>query len=45
MKDKICDKKMKFEDCEIAILRNAVDKAQENIGAKIVKSPEVVKIL
>ena len=28
MKD-ICDKKMKFEDCELAILRTAVDNADE----------------
>lgn len=32
MKKEICDKTMKFEDCELAILRTAVDKAEERRG-------------
>ena len=29
-----CDKKMSFEDCELAILRSAVDKIGLKSGAK-----------
>ena len=44
MKD-ICDKKMTFQDCELAILRTAVDKAQEIQGKKVANSPEVKRII
>ena len=44
MKD-ICDKKMKFEDCELAILRTAVDKADEKQGRQVANSPEVKHII
>lgn len=40
-----CDKKMKFEDCELAILRQSVDLAQEKIGKRIINSPEVQEII
>ena len=38
MKD-ICDKKMTFQDCELAILRSAVDKAEEKQGRTVANSP------
>ena len=41
----ICNKKMKFEDCELAILRSAVDLAEKKISSKIINSPEVKKII
>lgn len=44
MKD-ICDKKMTFQDCELAILRQAVDNAEEQKGQKIANSPEVKRII
>jgi hypothetical protein len=44
MKD-ICDKKMSFEDCELAILRVAVDNAENKIGKRIVNSPEIKGII
>jgi hypothetical protein len=40
-----CDKGVKLEDCELAILRMAVDKAEEIEGISIVNSPEVKKII
>ena len=45
MKKEICDKNMKFEDCELAILRTAVDKAEERQGSKSANSPEIKKII
>jgi hypothetical protein len=44
MKD-ICDKKMTFNDCELAILRAAVDKAEDRQGRKVANSPEVKHII
>ena len=44
MKD-ICDKKMTFQDCELAILRSAVDKAEYQQGRKTANSPEVKQII
>jgi hypothetical protein len=41
----ICDKKMSFNDCELAILRAAVDKAEKRQGRKIVNSPEIKRII
>jgi len=41
----ICDKNMKFEDCELAILRTAVDKAEERQGRKTANSPEIKQII
>jgi hypothetical protein len=40
-----CDKKMTFQDCELAILRTAVDKAEEIQGRKIANSTEVKRII
>ena len=44
MKD-ICDKKMTFQDCELAILRSAVDKAEEKQGRTVANSPEIKSII
>jgi hypothetical protein len=45
MKQKNICKGLKFSDCELAILRMAVDKAEEKIGKRIVNSEEVQKII
>ena len=44
MKPKICDKNMTFKDCELAILRAAIDKSEEKIGKQITNSPDIIKI-
>jgi len=44
MKQKIC-KDLSFEDCELAILRIAVDNAEEKIGKRVVNSDDVQKII
>ena len=41
----ICDKKMTFNDCELAILRAAVDKAEEIQGRQTANSPEIKHII
>ena len=41
----VCDKKMSFNDCELAILRAAVDKAEERQGRKTANSPEIKNII
>ena len=41
MKD-VCDKKMTFQDCELAILRVAVDKAEEKQGKQITKTRPIL---
>jgi hypothetical protein len=41
----ICEKNMTFNDCELAILRTAVDKAEERQGKEIANSPEIKKII
>ena len=41
----VCDKKMTFDDCELAILRAAVDNAEEQQGRKTVNSPEMKNII
>jgi hypothetical protein len=41
----ICNKKMTFQDCELAILRSAIDKAEEKQGRNIVNSPEIKRII
>lgn len=45
MKDEICTKKMTFQECELAILRSAVDKAEARLGKLTANSPEVKKII
>ena len=45
MKKEICDKKMEFADCELAILRHAVDNAENKQGRQIISSPDIKKII
>ena len=45
MTKKLCDKKMTFQDCELTILRSAVDNAEQKIGKRTVNSPEIIKII
>jgi len=45
MKNKTCDKSMTFQECELAILRLAVDKAEEKIGRRVVSSEEIIKMI
>ena len=40
-----CKKNMSFQECELAILRQAVDKADVIEGEKLLKDPEVKKII
>jgi hypothetical protein len=40
-----CDKKMTFQECELAILRMAVDLAQEKVGKRVINSPEVQEMI
>ena len=44
MENKICDKTMSFEECELAVLRVAVDKAQERDKPKSV-SPQIKEMI
>jgi hypothetical protein len=41
----ICDKSMNFQECELAILRASVDKAEERSGRAVANSGEVKKII
>ena len=41
----VCSDKMTFQECELAVLRQAVDESEENQGAKIANSPDVQKII
>ena len=41
----ICDKKMSFEECELAILRNAIDTIDNKKGKKAMNDPDVTKII
>lgn len=45
MKQKNVCNKLKFSDCELLILRMAVDKAEEKIGKRIVTSDDVMNII
>lgn len=40
-----CDKTMTFSDCELAILRAAIDKTDHNRAYKLKNTPEVIKII
>ena len=40
----VCDG-LNFSDCELAILRMAVDKAEEKMGKRVVNSEDVQKII
>jgi hypothetical protein len=41
----LCDKSMTFQDCELAILRSAVDLAESKQGNLIVNTPEVQEMI
>ena len=43
-KDNIC-KGLTFSDCELAILRTAVDNAEEKQGRQVANSPEIKRII
>lgn len=45
MKNQNVCKGLTFEDCELAILRMAVDKAEEKMGKRIVNSEDIKKII
>lgn len=45
LKKQICEPKMKFEECELAILRNAVDNAEKAAAEKVAMGPEIKKIM
>ena len=45
MKNKNECKGLTFEDCELTILRMAIDKAEEKMGKRIVKSDDIRKII
>ena len=44
-KPAVCNNKMTFRECEMAVLRHAVDESETRQGAKIANSPEVVQII
>ena len=41
----MCNDQMTFQECELAVLRQAVDESEKNQGAKIATSPDVQKII
>ena len=41
----ICDNKMTFQECEVAILRHAVDEMDVKRGEKTASSPDVIKMM
>ena len=41
----LCDNEMSFQECELAVLRQAVDQSEQRQGAKIANSPDVQKII
>ena len=43
--NKACDDSMTFEECELAILRKAVDSNEKLVGREIATNPDVIKII
>ena len=43
--NKLCDNKMTFQECELAILRSAVDKAEKITSTKIANSEKVKEMI
>ena len=41
----VCNDRMTFQDCELAVLRQAVDESEKQQGAKVATSPDVQKII
>lgn len=44
-KPSVCNDKMTFQECELAVLRQIVDESEQRQGAKIATSEEVVRII
>jgi hypothetical protein len=44
-RNELCSDNMTFQDCELAILRNAVDETEKLKGEKILQNEEIKKIL
>ena len=40
-----CTSDMNFQECELAILRSAVDKAEEVQSKKVVNSPQMQRMI
>jgi hypothetical protein len=40
-----CPKNISFADCELTILRNAVDLAEKNQGTQLLNTPEIKKVI
>ena len=45
MSDVVCDKKLSFQECELSILRHAVDNAQIKKNKERVNTPQIKKII
>lgn len=45
MKNRVCDKKMSFDECEMAILRMQVDEAQKKMSKRAVNTPDIKRII
>ena len=43
--NKLCNNKMSFDDCELAVLRHAVDETEKKQGAAKVNNEDVKQIL
>jgi ribosomal protein S18 len=41
-RNELCSNNMTFQDCELAILRNAVDETEKIKGEKITKNPNLL---
>ena len=41
----LCNKQMSFEECELAILRQAVDSVDQIEGEELLRNPEVKEII
>jgi len=40
-----CDKGLSFEDCELAILRQAIDKIEAKVGETMISNPRITRII
>jgi hypothetical protein len=45
MKKPICEKTMSFDECELAILRSATDKAEKELAKEKVNTPDVKRLI
>ena len=44
-KTKLCEDNMSFQECELAILRHAVDETEEKVNSTAVRNPEIDQII